>query len=156
MHTIPCYTELYSNGPHLYWGKPLNLTFFQLLLHAVIYAVWYMPMALLCFVLLGWFNSLQWHHNEPNGIPNHQRLDCLINHSWGIGVIIFTSVQDHVDSKMWWTHSSYVIIISIITWHYYNLNYNMTSFQAMKVRSLLLKNIMLKSRNIKCYSHGAP
>ena len=25
-------------------------------------------------------NTLQWHHNECNGISNHQHLDCLLSH----------------------------------------------------------------------------
>ena len=28
-------------------------------------------------------NSLQWHHNESDGISNHQHLDCLLNHLFG-------------------------------------------------------------------------
>ena len=23
--------------------------------------------------------TLQWRHNEPNGVSNHQRIDCLLN-----------------------------------------------------------------------------
>ena len=26
---------------------------------------------------------LQWRHNERNGVPNHQRLDCLLNRLFG-------------------------------------------------------------------------
>ena len=26
-----------------------------------------------------YFTTLQWHHNEHDGISNHQRLDCLLN-----------------------------------------------------------------------------
>ena len=45
--------------------------------HNLQYIPWNMHWALLCFVL---FFSLQWPHNEPTGISNHRRLDCLFNH----------------------------------------------------------------------------
>ena len=31
-------------------------------------------------MILCWLtNSLQWRHNEPDGVSNHRRLDCLLN-----------------------------------------------------------------------------
>ena len=30
-----------------------------------------------------WLYTLQWCHNEPDGVSNHRRLDCLLNHLSG-------------------------------------------------------------------------
>ena len=38
---------------------------------------WYMYR---CSFLIAGMVSLQWPHDERNGVSNHRRLDCLLNH----------------------------------------------------------------------------
>ena len=36
----------------------------------------------ICFITQGWHISLQWRHNECDGVSNHQPYDCLVNRSF--------------------------------------------------------------------------
>ena len=37
----------------------------------------------LCSLISNALYSLQWHHNERDGVSNHRRLDCLLNRLFG-------------------------------------------------------------------------
>ena len=37
--------------------------------------------------------SLQWRHNEGDGVSNHQRRDCLLNRAWRHQPITWANVD---------------------------------------------------------------
>ena len=56
------------------------------------------------------FLSLQWRHNERDGVSNHQRLDCLLNklfrrrsknHACGFPT---QSASNAENVSIWWRH----------------------------------------------------
>ena len=46
----------------------------------------------------GWYctlGTLQWHHNECDGVSNHQHLDCLLNH-------LFRHIKENIKALRYW------------------------------------------------------
>ena len=41
--------------------------------------IWFNITRISCNIIYGMPSTLQWRHNEHDGVPNHQRFDCLLD-----------------------------------------------------------------------------
>ena len=83
-----------------------------------------------------YFISLQWHHNDRDGVSNHRRLDCLLSRLFRIrsrktSKLLVTGLwegnppvtvgfpsqraSNAKNCSIWWRH--HVIFLSCCTWH---------------------------------------
>ena len=86
----------------------------------------------------GWKHSLQWRHNERDGVSNHQRLDCLLTcfiqaqnkenlkapRHWplwgeftGTGEFTAQKASSAENVSIWWRHHVAELQISMVTGH---------------------------------------